>query len=717
MTSITRESIETRSVAEHREEAPRADVMTPALAVDVETVNILIVDDEPRNLCVLETVLVNPRYRLVRAESADEALLALVAEEFALIILDIQLPGMNGFELAELIKQRKKTAEVPIIFLTAYYSDDQHVLEGYNTGAVDYLHKPINPTVLRSKVAVFIELYLRKRECELAAKKLLGEVAERCRAQDELLLLNQELERRVDERTLELLKASAALSESEERLRLANEASGTGLWEWNIPTDRVTWSPECYAIYGRVRGEFDGTLERFFELVHPDDRSRVRENFFDALNKRNVYGCDFRIIRPDGTVRWVTNKGRVFFDGNNAPLRMIGTIIDISFRKETELQLLDADRRKNEFLATLSHELRNPLAPIRNAVQILLLSGIEDANLRWATDVIDRQLRQMTRLVDDLLEVSRITTGKLEVRKDTVDLGAVIRDAVETSLPLIEQDGHRLTASLPPDSVLVNADRIRLAQVFSNLLNNAAKYTERGGDIGISLEVVEDCAVVSVKDSGIGIAAEMLPHIFEMFMQVDRKVNRAKGGLGIGLTLVKRLVEMQGGKIEARSMGTGHGSEFVVRMPTVAAREPEAQELPAHPAANNATTLRILVVDDNEDGANSLGQMLEMMGNEVQVAHDGLAAIEAAAVFRPQMILLDIGMPKLDGYDTCRRIRKEPWGKDMVLIALTGWGQDEDRRRTHEVGFDYHLVKPVEPDMLVNILAEVAHRQRETSNR
>ena len=256
-----------------------------------EPVNILIVDDESRNLEVLETVLVDPRYRLVRAESADEALLALVTQEFALIILDIHMPEMNGFELAELIKQRKKTAEVPIIFLTAYYSDDQHVLEGYSTGAVDYLHKPINPTVLRSKVDVFVELYTRKRECELTARRLLVEVAQRRAAQDELVLLNRELERRVDERTLELLEASNALGESEERLRLANEASGTGLWEWNLQTHHVTWSAECYAIHGMVRGEFDGSVEGFFGLIHPDDRDRAQATILAAIDQRNGFAA------------------------------------------------------------------------------------------------------------------------------------------------------------------------------------------------------------------------------------------------------------------------------------------------------------------------------------------------------------------------------------------------------------------------------------------
>jgi PAS domain S-box-containing protein len=707
MSATTRPSTENLSVPKDRQKDAPAEVAAPAIAVDGETVNILIVDDEARNLSVLETVLVDPRYRLVRAESADEALLALVAEEFALIVLDINMPGMSGFELAELIKQRKKTAEVPIIFLTAYYSDDQHVLEGYSTGAVDYLHKPINPTVLRSKVAVFVELYSRKRQCELAAKSLLVEVAERRRAQNDLLLLNQELEHRVDVRTVELLEASAALAQSEERLRLANEASGTGLWEWNLHSNHVSWSPECYAIHGLVRGEFDGSLESFIGYVHPDDRTRVRATILAAVNDRNVFACDCRIVRPDGSLRWVTKKGRAFFDDNNQPLRLIGTVVDISFRKESELHLLDADRRKNEFLATLSHELRNPLAPIRNAVQILLLAELEVPNAKWATNVIDRQVRQMTRLVDDLLEVSRITTGKLEIRRETLELAAVIREAVETSQPLIEQGGHQLTVDLPPQPVMVNADMIRLAQVFSNLLNNAAKYTEAGGQISIRLETIETSAVVSIKDSGTGISAEMLPHIFEMFMQVDRNVPRSKGGLGIGLTLVRRLVEMHGGSIEARSAGPGQGSAFVVRLPILAIESAVAERPPLAPPTPDGTSLRILVVDDNEDGAISLGQMLQIMGHEVRVAHDGLAGIEVAEDFRPQVILLDIGMPKLDGYDACRRIRELPWGQSTVLIALTGWGQEEDRRRTTAAGFDRHLVKPVDCNTLLKVLAEV----------
>ncbi|MCE9608149.1 MAG: response regulator [Planctomycetia bacterium] len=541
-----------------------------------ERINILIVDDEPINLTVLETVLDDPGYRLVRAESADQALMALIGEEFALIILDINMPVMSGFELANMIKQRKKTAGEPIIFLTAYFSEDQHVLEGYGTGAVDYLHKPINATILRSKVAVFAELYRKTRECALANESLLSEVAERRRAQEQLLLLNNELEERVAQRTSALVRADAALR--------------------------------------------------------------------------------------------------------------------------------DADRQKDEFLATLAHELRNPLAPIRNAVQILLLKGQDVPDLQWAGDVIERQVSQMTRLVDDLLDVSRITTGKLELRTEIVELAKVVQAAVETSRPLIDQDGHRLTISLPAQPLLVNADVIRLAEVFANLLNNAAKYTERGGDIELSVEQQERFAVVRVKDTGIGIPNDMLPRVFNLFTQVDRHLHRSQGGLGIGLTLVKRLVEMHAGTVEARSDGANRGSEFIVRLPLVAA---DMATVPKAGGKKSAFTsqYRVLVVDDNHDGAETLGMMLGIMGNEIRLAHDGLAAVEAAEAFKPEVVLLDIGMPVLDGYDACRRIREQPWGKSMILIALTGWGQDADRKRTREAGFDHHLVKPVEAATLMSVFA------------
>ena len=368
-------------------------------------------------------------------------------------------------------------------------------------------------------------------------------------------------------------------------------------------------------------------------------------------------------------------------------------------------ELRDADQRKDEFLATLAHELRNPLAPIRNGLQVLRLAGGGGGMADEARSMMERQLSQMVRLVDDLLDVSRITRNKLELRKERVSLAAVINSAVETSRPLIEQARHTFSLTLPSAPVYLDADLTRLAQVFSNLLNNAAKYTEPSGRISLTGELSGAEVVVQVRDSGLGIPADALPRIFEMFSQVDRNMERAQGGLGIGLTLVRRLVEMHGGTVEARSDGPGRGSQFVVRLP-VAKSVAQLTSSQGDDGLSASAKRRILVVDDNYDSATSLSMMLSLMGHETYNVHDGLAAVEAAEKFRPDMILLDIGLPKLNGDDACRRIRELPGSKSMVIVALTGWGQDEDRRRSHEAGFDHHLVKPVEINALQTLLRE-----------
>jgi PAS domain S-box-containing protein len=369
-------------------------------------------------------------------------------------------------------------------------------------------------------------------------------------------------------------------------------------------------------------------------------------------------------------------------------------------------ELKEADRRKDEFLATLAHELRNPLAPVRHAVQVLRLKGPGEPELRWGRDVIDRQLEHLTRLIDDLMDLSRITRNKLELRKERIELAEVIQGAVESSRPLIAQCGHELTVTLPPEPVILHGDVVRLAQVFLNLLNNAAKYTERGGRIWLTAEREDGEVVVRVKDTGVGIPPEKLPRLFEMFFQVDRTLERSQGGLGIGLSLVRRLVELHGGRVEARSEGAGKGSEFIVRLPVLVEepKPPPAQELGSNGSAK-AMARRILVADDNRDAADSLAMLLRLAGHEVRTAYDGAAGVEVAERFRPEVALLDIGMPKLNGYDVCRHIREAEWGQDVVLIAMTGWGQEEDRRRTAAAGFDVHMVKPVNPTALLDLLA------------
>jgi signal transduction histidine kinase/ActR/RegA family two-component response regulator len=381
-------------------------------------------------------------------------------------------------------------------------------------------------------------------------------------------------------------------------------------------------------------------------------------------------------------------------------------------RQSVELQrhmqeaLAESDRRKDEFLATLAHELRNPLAPVRNAIHILRARLPPTPELQWARDVIDRQVTQMARLIDDLMDVSRITRGTFELRRERVALMEIVRLAVETSRPGIDASGHDLIVRIPSDAIYLDADVIRLAQVFSNLLNNAAKYTGPGGRIAITAERNSDSVAVTVQDSGIGIPSEMLAHVFEPFTQLDRSLERSRGGLGIGLALAKRLVEMHGGAIEAQSSGAGQGSRFIVRLPLSeqqTAPQADAVSVPVPARGRN----RVLVADDNYDSATSLSILLNDAGYDVRTAGDGAQALETAAQFRPDILLLDIGMPKLNGYEVARHVRRQPWGRNMLLIALTGWGGADHRQQTAQSGFDHHLTKPVDPAALTRLLASL----------
>jgi two-component system CheB/CheR fusion protein len=371
-------------------------------------------------------------------------------------------------------------------------------------------------------------------------------------------------------------------------------------------------------------------------------------------------------------------------------------------------ELAEADRRKDEFLAMLGHELRNPLAPIRNAVQVMRLLGLTEPKLKWARDVIDRQVGQLARLVDDLLDVSRIRRGKIPLHKEFVELTAIITQAVEISRPLLEARRQTLTEVLPADPVWLEADPMRLAQVVANLLNNACKYTEEAGQIHLNGRQEGPEMVLRVKDNGVGIAPEMLPRVFDLFAQADHTLNRAEGGLGIGLTLVKSVVELHGGRVEAFSEGLGRGSEFVVRLPVL--QPGSAPSVPSTPRAVgvSGSARRVLAVDDNVDSAESLGMLLRVQGHEVCTAHDGPAAVEAARSFGPEVVLLDLGLPGMDGYEVARRLRRQPGLESVLLVALTGYGQDEDRRKTMEAGFDAHLTKPADPAALQLLLAGAA---------
>jgi PAS domain S-box-containing protein len=501
---------------------------------------------------------------------------------------------------------------------------------------------------------------------------------------------------------LETSRARRELDESEQRFRDLADAAPAMLWTTDAEGYCTFLSRGWHEFTGQTEGASLGT--GWCESLHPEDTQAVCVAFAAAIAARVPITLEYRIRRWDGVYRWVIDRGRPRFDERARLVGFIGSVIDITERKLAEDALKDADRRKDEFLATLAHELRNPLSPIRHGLQLMRLAGDDRKRVEDAREVMERQLQHMVRLIDDLLDVSRISRGKIELRRQRVDLATVVLSAVETTRPTIEQLGHDLALELPRSPVYVDADVTRLGQVFANLLHNAAKYTNPGGHIRLAAESEDGGAAISVSDDGLGIPPEMLDRVFDPFTQVDGSLERSRGGLGLGLTIVKRLVEMHGGWVEARSEGQGRGCVFVVHLPAVASgariSAPRREE-PFGPTRRR----RVLVVDDNRDSADSLAMLLQVLGHEVEIAYDGEEALETAAKLLPEVVLLDIGMPKLSGYEVCERMRHQPWARDAVIVAVTGWGQQEDKRRSHEAGFDHHLVKPIDPSVLREVLS------------
>jgi PAS domain S-box-containing protein len=499
-------------------------------------------------------------------------------------------------------------------------------------------------------------------------------------------------------------RSEERLRASEERASLATRVAQVGIWSYEPDTGRFEADARCREIMGVPPNEpmvFDPTMPH----LHPDDREKARRGLEVAMEceGNGHYEAEVRVLRPDGSMRWIAGRAQCVFRGagqRRRPMMLLGSVIDITDSKRMQESLLEADRRKDEFLATLAHELRNPLAPLRNCLHVLKMHDAEDPHAARLHAMMERQVGQMVRLVDDLLEVSRITRGNIELRKRPVPLAEIITSAVETSRPVLDQAGHRLEIELPAPTVMLNADPMRLEQVFTNLLNNAAKYTPGGGRIVVKARVDSGMAQVSVCDNGIGLPPEMLTQVFDMFTQCDHSRSQAQGGLGIGLTLVRSLVEQHGGSVEARSEGLGFGSEFIVRLPLLDTEHDAAAEAhvpvvaPHHPRS-------VLVADDNHESADSMALLLRMSGHDVRTVYDGRACLEAIEERRPDVVLLDIGMPLLDGYETCRRIRSLPDGDEIAVLATTGWGQDSDRKRSTACGFDAHLVKPVDPGALL----------------
>ena len=565
--------------------------------IAAERVNILLVDDQPARLLSYESILADLGHNLVLARSGLEALEKLMSDDFAVILLDVSMPGMDGFETAALIHEHPRYERTPIIFVTGVHVTEFDRLKGYKVGAVDYVYIPVVPEILRSKVAVLVELHCKRRELQSLNRAL-------ARANSDLTQANATLQA---EKTRELEELNQSLRQANAELATANDT------------------------------------------LHNEIAERLR----------------------------------------------------------IEAQLKAADRHKDEFLAMLAHELRNPLAPIRNAVQIMRCKPIEDPQLAWTRDVIERQLGQLARLVDDLLDVSRITRGKINITREPIELASIVNRAIETVQPLISERRHDLTIDIPVDPLRVEGDLARLTQALGNILANAAKYTEPQGRIGLQARAEEGSVRISVRDNGIGIPAEQLPRVFDLFTQVERASERSSGGLGIGLALVRKLVEMHGGSVTAHSDGPGAGSEFVVLLPQLSEAQLRAASEPARaPAAagKGAPSRRLLIVDDNRDALESLATLMQMAGHRTEMAEDGERALELAARCAPDVVLLDLGLPRIDGYEVARRIRAAPWGKSLVLVALTGWGQEEDRRRTREAGFDSHMVKPLNLEALFEYL-------------
>ncbi|GAB4054436.1 PAS domain-containing hybrid sensor histidine kinase/response regulator [Spirosoma litoris] len=501
-------------------------------------------------------------------------------------------------------------------------------------------------------------------------------------------------------------QAEEALLKLEQRNRLAIEAAELATWEWDLVGDQVYWNEQHFHLLGMRIQPNPLPAEVFMRYLHPDDAASIQDQLGQAITQRTFYDAEFRMVREDGVVRWMSGYGRVTGEQDGKPVLASGVMMDITDRKQAELALQEADHRKDEFLAMLAHELRNPMSTLRSGLHILDLTITEEM-LRPTVTMMSRQTEHLVRMVDDLLDVSRISRGKIELKKARVNLVALVQQAVEGVQAQFEQQGKLLQVSLPGTPIELEGDATRLTQVITNLLTNGLRYTGERGQVWLSLTHQGQEAILQVRDDGLGLAADQLSAIFELFVQVDNSLARSKGGLGLGLTLVKRLVEMHGGRVEAQSDGIGQGSSFRVHLPTLTSATAEQVAKPTPPATHSTQARRILVIDDNADAGFTLAMLLKLKGYEAHTRTSGREGIEAAEGLQPAAILLDIGMPVLDGYETCRAIRQHPWGNAIVVIALTGYGQEEDRQRAKEAGFDGHLVKPVDLGALTNLLTDL----------
>jgi signal transduction histidine kinase len=656
----------------------------------VEKVNILVVDDLPDKRLAFQVVLEELGQNLIMASSGADALRELLQHDFAVILLDVNMPDIDGIETAELIRQHGKTRHTPIIFVTAY-ADEMQTARGYQLGAVDYILSPIVPEILRSKVRVFVELYRAQRRGQAAARLEAERTAaeEATRRSEFLAYASHELGVSLDldeaiERFLRLMVPAhapfAALSMRVEGDLLEVTSDGT-----QCPRELSQALRQADAEGKR------GELARA-EIIPLKAGART----VAALALARVPSGAPRSAADQAMLDELATRAAIAFD--NARLYW-NLKREMARTKEAEEELQEAARRKDEFLAMLSHELRNPLAPIRNAAEVMRRIAPADPAIVWARDVVERQVTHLAKLVDDLLDVSRITQGKITLKKEAVELGAVIQHSVETARQLLESKRHHLVLNVPATPIWVHGDFARLAQVVGNLLNNGAKYTAEGGRIELSVVADRGEAVISVRDNGVGIDSALLPHVFELFTQGEQSLDRSQGGLGVGLTVVQRLVELHQGRVEVASDGVGKGALFRITLPCISevAQGQPAEEISLRQVDASRIGRRVLVVDDNIDAAESIAVYLRLEGNDVRTVSDGPQAVALAQVFAPQVAVLDIGLPGMSGYELARRLRQAGGGGPALLIALTGYGQKEDRARSEQAGFHHHFVKPADP--------------------
>jgi PAS domain S-box-containing protein len=784
--------------------------------------SVLLVDDQPARLLTYESLLAGVGVTCVRALSGEEALNRLLKQSFALILLDVSMPGMDGFETARMIREHPRFERTPIIFVTGVHVSELDSLRGYEVGAIDYISVPIVPEILRSKVALLVELYRRRKELEALNRALeetraqleierraekresearyraifenpmtvtvviravrdeAGEVIdwEYLEANQNALrvlgrtydqLVGKRLSVALPEHALRLMPLCARILAERTPQRYEMSAGGTDFVMCLFPMGSDTLVSSGFDITARVRAEQE--TQRLFEHDRAEKEwlvavldSMNEEVYFTDTHEKYTYAnpaamrefghakiegmpvedllSQLEILRIDGTPRPVEEapplralKGEVIRGEEQlvrtprtgelrtrqvsaAPVRSpdgeirgaVSVVRDVTEQRRVDAalrmraeQLRDADKRKDEFIAMLAHELRNPLVPIRTAVELLKKAAEEPALIASIRPMMERQVTHMVRLIDDLLDVSRITSGKIELKREAVTLGTLVGGAVDANREAIEAANLSILVRLDHPHVVLNVDPTRFTQILSNIIHNATKFTPAGGRITLDTAIEpsdtarEAMLCIRIADTGVGISEAMLPKIFDLFAQAGTAGHGRQAGLGIGLALARRLAEMHGGALEARSEGPGRGSEFVLGVPMPDyVRSPEPDLVASD---NTLEGARVLVIDDNRDGADILGILIEGQGGVIQVAYDGESGLLSAADFKPEVVLLDIGLPDMDGYEACRRLRAQ-FGSAVGLVALTGWGQEQDKQRAFDSGFDAHLTKPADPHQL-----------------